>query len=403
MGQIITINENKHLPFCLHLSFAVWLVDSGMEFPEEVLAHIFSYLSVTERDSASAVCKRWSQSMSHPRVWRYTEIRCETGEQEDPALQHFSSLLPLVRHLKITVSSLSDPANRSAALSVLRLATSGPLQTLSLSCSGGVPLFYSGHDLEEGLEAALTTAPEHVGGAFLSHLDLRGVPFTLSQSLVRVLARQSPNLRSLLVNNQTLVCKVEPEAVVEVLGLCPLLNTLGLFYTSLSQKVVDELLLPQRCPLLAMELYCERFAKYIPPLEDNVWAGLKHRHPGLKVSLILDHTLPMDHFSSVLQPSVPLQHLELLTFTDLVQQTHLVTQSYSHALETIILQTTSSPELDSALRSLAAACSRLREVHCYCVVSCDVVRAFKDCCPHLWRYTLKTRKEPHPWKCTVIK
>nr|XP_013999038.1 unnamed protein product [Salmo salar] len=260
------------------------LVDSGMEFPEEVLAHIFSYLSVTERDSASAVCKRWSQSMSHPRVWRYTEIRCETGEQEDPALQHFSSLLPLVRHLKITVSSLSDPANRSAALSVLRLATSGPLQTLSLSCSGGVPLFYSGHDLEEGLEAALTTAPEHVGGAFLSHLDLRGVPFTLSQSLVRVLARQSPNLRSLLVNNQTLVCKVEPEAVVEVLGLCPLLNTLGLFYTSLSQKVVDELLLPQRCPLLAMELYCERFAKYIPPLEDNVWAGLKHRHPGLKVS-----------------------------------------------------------------------------------------------------------------------
>ena len=88
-----------------------------------------------------------------------------------------------------------------------------------------------GRDLEEGLEAALTAAPEHVGGAFLSHLDLRGVPFTLSQSLVRVLARQSPNLRSLLVNNQTLVCKVEPEAVVEVLGLCPLLNTLGLFYT----------------------------------------------------------------------------------------------------------------------------------------------------------------------------
>ncbi|XP_071208102.1 F-box/LRR-repeat protein 8 isoform X1 [Salvelinus alpinus] len=253
-----------------------------MEFPEEVLAHIFSYLSVKERDSASAVCRRWSQSMSHPRVWRYTEIRCETGEQEDPALQHFSSLLPLVRHLKITVSSLSDPANRSAALSVLRLATSGPLRTLTLSCSGGVPLFYSGHDLEEGLEAALTAAPEHVGGAFLSHLDLRGVPFTLSQSLVRALARQSPNLRSLLVNNQTLVCKVEPEAVVEVLGLCPLLNTLGLFYTSLSQKVVDELLLPQRCPLLAMELYCERFAKYIPPLEDSVWAGLKHRHPGLK-------------------------------------------------------------------------------------------------------------------------
>ncbi|XP_055779320.1 F-box/LRR-repeat protein 8 [Salvelinus fontinalis] len=374
-----------------------------MEFPEEVLAHIFSYLSVKERDSASAVCRRWSQSMSHPRVWRYTEIRCETGEQEDPALQHFSSLLPLVRHLKITVSSLSDPANRSAALSVLRLATSGPLRTLILSCSGGVPLFYSGHDLEEGLEAALTAAPEHVGGAFLSHLDLRGVPFTLSQSLVRVLARQSPNLRSLLVNNQTLVCKVEPEAVVEVLGLCPLLNTLGLFYTSLSQKVVDELLLPQRCPLLAMELYCERFAKYIPSLEDSVWAGLKHRHPGLKVSLILDHTLPMDHFSSVLQPSVPLQHLELLTFTDLVQQTHLVTQSYSHALETIILQTTSSPELDAALRSLAAACSLLREVHCYCVVSCDVIRTFKDCCPLLWRYTLKTRKEPHPWRCTVIK
>ncbi|XP_064883097.1 F-box/LRR-repeat protein 8 [Oncorhynchus nerka] len=376
-----------------------------MEFPEEVLAHIFSYLSVKERESASAVCTRWSQSMSHPRVWRYTEIRCETGEQEDPALQHFSSLLPLVRHLKINVSSLSDPANRNAALSVLRLATSGPLRTLSLSCSGGVPLFYSGHDLEEGLEAALTASPEHVGGAFLSHLDLRGVPFTLSQSLVRVLARQSPNLRSLLVNNQTLVCKVEPEAVVEVLGLCPLLNTLGLFYTRywdcvhfsthyLSQKVV-----PNGSTLFSIE--CTTLPNQSPMgWTEAQTPGVKGQ---LKVSLILDHTLPMDHFSSVLQPSVPLQHLELLTFTDLVQQTHLVTQSYSHALETIILQTTSSPELDSALRSLAAACSLLREVHCYCVVSCDVIRAFKDGCPRLWRYTLKTRKEPHPWRCTVIK
>uniref|UniRef100_A0A4W5RY78 F-box domain-containing protein n=1 Tax=Hucho hucho TaxID=62062 RepID=A0A4W5RY78_9TELE len=49
-----------------------------MEFPEEVLAHIFSYLSVKERESACAVCKRWAQSMSHPRVWRLIQEKsCE--------------------------------------------------------------------------------------------------------------------------------------------------------------------------------------------------------------------------------------------------------------------------------------------------------------------------------------
>ncbi|KAJ8005507.1 hypothetical protein DPEC_G00118680 [Dallia pectoralis] len=126
-----------------------------MEIPEEVLAHIFSYLSVKERDSSSTVCRKWKQSMSHPQVWRYTEVRCETGEQEGPALQRFSSFFPLVRHLKINVNPLRDPANRRAALSVLHLSASGNLRSLSLSCSGDVPLFYSGQDLLEGLEVAL--------------------------------------------------------------------------------------------------------------------------------------------------------------------------------------------------------------------------------------------------------
>ncbi|XP_064191492.1 F-box/LRR-repeat protein 8 [Anguilla rostrata] len=373
-----------------------------MEFPEEVLAHIFSYLPLWDRYSASLVCKAWSQTMTHPFVWYYTEVRCESGA-EAHGLPQFCQFLRLARHLKISIRHPKEESGRGMAVRALGHAAGAGsrLSALRISCTGEFPLFYSGEDVLQGIRAAFLS---EAGGLSLREVDLREMPFTLNDSLVLDVARRSPGLRRLFINNKTLVCNVTTETLREVLGLCPQLCALGAFYASLSEEVLGELLRPGRAPFSLLELYCERSDKYAHVISDRFWEALRRRHPSLAVNVVLNHTLPARMFLKILQPSLPVRDLDLVTFTDLANELAFAAGNYGDTLERLVLQT-SAPGggLDSALVGVAERCARLREVHCYCVVSPRVIAAFLERCPHLWRYTLKTTKERHPWTCTVLK
>lgn len=366
-----------------------------MDLPEEILAHIFSFLPLQDKCNAFIVCKAWSNIMTHPSSWKDTEVRCESGTSVP---DRYSDLLPLVRNLKLRIS-LTDPANRKTALWVLQQAVAGGdgrLEGLSICCVANTPLFYAGQDLQQGLVDILTN------GSSLTIFDLKGVPFTLSDSFVRSVAMLCPALKSLYINNQSLVCGVTFETLRHVLKSCPSLNVLGVFQASLSQDVFQDLMLPERPALKKLELRCERSLKYTVPLCDQIWLEVKRRHPRLCVELELDHTLPELHVPGVLQPSIPVRCLRLLTWTLLLDEVRIVGQCYADTLEVLELQTVPSPELNSELIVLAQRCVRLQEVHCYCVVSQEVITAFITNCPYLCRYTLKTHKGPHPWTCTKV-
>ncbi|KAB5558763.1 hypothetical protein PHYPO_G00020990 [Pangasianodon hypophthalmus] len=367
-----------------------------MELPEEILAHIFSFLPLKDKCNAFLVCKSWSNSLTSSSAWTHTEIRCESG---DCVPQRFSDLLPCIRHLTLIVS-VADRAHRETGLWVLQQVLArgeGRLRALCVSCLENPPLFYAGQDLLQGLVDVLTN------GSSLMALDLRGVPFTLSDNFVKSVAALCPTLRSLFINNRSLVCGVVSETIRDVLKRCPVLNTIGLFQASVSHDVLRDLMKPQRTKLKLLELRCERSLKYVPQLCDQIWADLRCRLPGLRVDLELDHTLPELQVPGVLQPSIPVRQLRLHTWTFLLDEIRVVTQSYAGTLEVLELQTTASPELNAALVALATQCTKLREVHCYCVVSQNVIEAFCSLCPDLHRYTLKTRKEPHPWTCTTLR
>uniref|UniRef100_A0A673NBP8 F-box domain-containing protein n=3 Tax=Sinocyclocheilus rhinocerous TaxID=307959 RepID=A0A673NBP8_9TELE len=46
-----------------------------MDLPEEILAHIFSFLPLQDKCNAFTVCKDWSNIMTHPSSWKDTEVR----------------------------------------------------------------------------------------------------------------------------------------------------------------------------------------------------------------------------------------------------------------------------------------------------------------------------------------
>lgn len=272
------------------------------------------------------------------------------------------------------------------------------LQALCIVCTGENPYFYSGQDILQSIRNICQSANK----INLQHIDFRQMPFTLDNELVQLIASSSPNLCTLFINNRTLVCNIRPKTVVEVLAACPKLSTLGVYYASLSEDVFLELVKPTRKPFCCLDVFCERLDKYIPVISEELWLAVSEKHPQLQVELEFDHTVPAWKIPRILKPNIPVTTLQLNTYTYMVNQIRFITSNYSRTLERLVLQTTTSEDLNSSLIDLAKKCVHLKEIHCYCVVSQAVIDAFCLHCTGLRRYTLKLTKERHPWRATIV-
>ncbi|NP_001121528.1 F-box/LRR-repeat protein 8 [Xenopus tropicalis] len=334
--------------------------------------------------------------MASSPVWHYTEIRL-VSDKDLLLLEGLRQYVGQIKHLKL-VFNQSKETNRMKVIEIFDCLCkeSCKLESLNIVCCGENPFFYSGPEILTSIANLCRDSPID-----LHHVDFRNVPFTLTDDFVRCIATSSPNLRSLYINNGTLVCKISTSAIKEVLEVCPKLCVLGAFYCSLNEDVFKDIMKPHRPPFNCLDLFCERMDKHILAISDEVWRDLRCRHPSLHVNMAFDHTIPARKIPHILKPSIPVDTLQLNTFNEMMNEIRFVSSHYSQTLQKFVIQTTSSSELDSALIDLAGKCSRLEEVHCYCVVKQEVIQAFLTCCPHLKKYTLKVIKEKHPWKPTL--
>lgn len=318
-------------------------------------------------------------------------------EDQLQSLDGLQDFFSQIRQLKI-VFDQSKEENRKIVIQMLKcLAKEGKkLESLTIACCGDNPFFYSGLEILESI-MELCRKESFID---LHHIDLRKLPFTLSDGFTRLVATGSPNLRSLYINNRTLVLNVTPETLIEVLQKCPQLSVLGAFCSSLSEDVFKELMKPERPPFKHLDILCERLDKYNLAISDEVWKELCQRHPSLYVDMEFDHTVPAWKIPRILKPNIPIATLQLNTYNEMRRQLTFVSSHYVRTLKKLVIQTTSSDVLNSSLLDLASKCLKLEEIHCYCVVSPDVIQTFLSHCPHLKKYTLKVIKEKHPWKAT---
>lgn len=373
------------------------MAEPGEQLPAEVLALIFRHLPLRDRAAAARVCRAWAAAATCSAVWHDTNISCYC-EREGALPPYLSDCLDHIRNLRLEFEPSREPSRRVATELLTALAGRSPgLRGLRLECRGEKPLFDAGRDILQAVRAICGTARA------LRHLDLRRLPFTLDDSLVLQAARGCPELRSLFLNNGTLVGSVGPGSVLELLEACPHLCTLGLHLASLSHAALDALAAPHRAPfaLLALRCACAEDAR-APPLPDEAWAALRRRHPGLVVEVELEPPMPAESVSRVLQPAVPVAALRLCLSGDTVGPLRFAALHYAATLRVLEVRAAASAQLDSALESLAERCPGLREVHCFCVVRPAVLHAFLAHCPRLRSYTLKLTREPHPWQPKLV-
>uniref|UniRef100_A0A8C5L6U0 F-box/LRR-repeat protein 8 n=1 Tax=Jaculus jaculus TaxID=51337 RepID=A0A8C5L6U0_JACJA len=374
------------------------MVELGENLPEEVLALVFSLLPLRDCAAAAGVCKAWATAATSSVVWHNTSISCDC-ELESMLPPHLSTCLDHVHNLRLECEP-SCKRSRQAAIELLTMmAGRAPgLRGLRLECRGEKPLFDAGRDILGAVSAVCRTASK------LSHLDLRRLPFTLDDALVLQAAHGCPELRSLFLDNHTLVNGVQPGSVLELLKACPHLRALGLHLSSVSRAVLEALAAPDRAPfeLLALRCACPEDARASPP-PDEAWAALRCRHPELAVELELEPALSEDNVTRILQPAVPVAVLRLNLSGDTVGPVRIAARHYAATLRTLEVRASRSRELDAALEELAACCAGLREIHCFCVVRASVLDAFRERCPRLRSYTLKLKREPHPWRPTLLR
>ncbi|XP_006878766.1 PREDICTED: F-box/LRR-repeat protein 8 [Elephantulus edwardii] len=373
------------------------MVEPKRQLPEEVLVLIFRHLPLRDRAAAAAVCKAWASAVTCSTVWHDTNISCDC-EQEGMLPPSLSTCLDHIRNLRLEF----EPARKQSRWAAIQLLTAlagraQGLRGLRLACRGEKPLFDSGSDILGAVHAVCRAAR----GLYL--LDLRCLPFTLNDTLVLRVAHSCPELRSLFLDNCTLVGSVGPDSVLELLAACPNLRFLGLHLASLSPSALEMLAVPDRAPfmLLAVRCACPEDTR-APTLPDEAWAALRHRHPEMTVELELEPVLSADTVWRILQPSVPVAALRLNLSGDTVGPVHFAAQHYAASLRSLEVRAAASAALDTALENLAARCKGLREVHCFCVVRRAVLSAFRAHCPRLRSYTLKLTREPHPWQPTLV-
>ncbi|XP_036131384.1 F-box/LRR-repeat protein 8 [Molossus molossus] len=373
------------------------MAESGKQLPEEVLALIFQYLPLWDRAAAARVCRAWATAATCSTVWHDTNISFYC-EQEVMLPPYLSACLDHVRNLQLEFEPSREPSRRMATELLTALAGRTPgLRGLCLECLGEKPLFDAGRDVLDAVHAICRAAPS------LRHLDLRGLPFTLDDALVLQVALGCPELRSLFLNNGTLVGSVGPGSLLQLLEACPRLCTLGLHLSSLSHTALEVLVAPDRAPfaLLALRCACPEDAR-APPLPNEAWAALRRRHPGLVVEVELEPAMPAESVMHVLQPAVPVAALRLCLSGDTVGPVRFAALYYAATLRVLEVRAAASAKLDSALELLASLCLGLREVHCFCVVRPSVLHAFLRHCRHLRSYTLKLTREPHPWQPKLV-
>lgn len=375
--------------------------------PDHVVVNIFSYLTLSDRYSGSQTCKSWQFSFYSPHLWKEVTF-CFANNEDEEQLKFLDKCGRFIKSLQLLVNQELEICRTCSCNLISHMANVQDrcLQKFHIKFIGQNPLLYSGDEFV--VQLMLLFGPQNVSdatiGRSLRKVDLRGLLVSFTGELLEVLSANNQELEILNIQNNVLVCKVQPSSLLKLVRQCRNLSELYVFSLSCTEDVLLALAENNRKPLEILSIFCRREEKYGKDIPSAVWKNLVEKLPKLRVILGFDHTIELLKVGEVMKPEIPVRELRLETLTDLWNEVRLACHYYKNTLEKLIVKSPPSgnlQELDDALLQVAKQCQKLKSLHVFYVLKKETVEKILELCPYLKEnetYTLKFVAGPHPWK-----
>lgn len=367
--------------------------------PEDILVVVLQYLDIRERCKAALVCKSWRNCFDCPLLWHCFCFEFNTPQTSSSRFKTF--LANHGAHLRKVqlICEQESKINRENACQLIRDLSkleSRRVQSFELIFSGENPLFYNGREFVICLQELFGAATNGIKVlSQLKDINLRRFPIAFGDNLFDCLVKNNPELESLNIQNQSLVCKVTPQCVHTIVKQCRKLKSLSLHYTSITEEILLSFIEKDRVPLERLSIKCRREEKYGKDISAETWSQLKQHIPNLRVTLVFDNSCPMFKVNEILKSQIPLYDLILEVQARVIYQIYFVIENFCETLERFVVSTTNSEALERALIIMASRCKKLRELVVWqCYISKDTKEKILELCPNLDKCVLKLKGEP---------
>ncbi|XP_068701215.1 F-box/LRR-repeat protein 8-like [Montipora capricornis] len=364
--------------------------------PEHIVVRIFTYLSLSERSTASLSCKQWRQCFNSPMLWRACQFTFVDSNEfkYGKCLENHGHYL---REVEVLCRQ-EEKINRNNACTLIRRLSSMKVRRLekfTVTFLGENPLFYAGHEFIDCLRDLFDKPKNGCQAEIpLKSVDLSKLPIAYSDDLINLLAENNSDLESLNIQNAGLICKVSSSCIYNVVTKCRKLKSLALHHTSITEEIMLLLTEDDRTQRLEhLSIDCRREEKFGKDITSDVWRHVTQKIPSLRVTLAFDCSCPMFKVDAILKPEVPVKNLRLEVMSRVVSQVYFAAVNYSETLERLTISTTSSEDLERALIYLVANCHKLCEL---CVLQCTISQGTKqkiqEIRPRMEKLFMKTKR-----------
>ena len=218
----------------------------------------------------------------------------------------------------------------------------------------------------------------------IKKIDLSQFPVVINDDLLKVITQNHGHaIESLNLNNQTLVCGLSPQTLLDFIKEARNLRYLYIQSISFSNDALKILAEEKRSELKFLSLNFKRADKFFKAITSESWQQARRELPNLRIELHFDHTYPLDSTSKIMVPNVPVSILKLCLQATVPSHVNLAASLYKNTLETLVVTSVPDPDLDDALLRLVRECSSLKDIYVWGKMTQNVVDAIRDLKPWL--------------------
>ena len=375
--------------------------------PWHVVVNIFSHLPMSDRTRARLVCHRWNECFHDCSLWRHFTFDFDT--ELDP---HADTLLAMKLHgdhlRSVTIRlNQSQPLSRQRVCQLMDTtlvnAMRGRLNSFTMRFTGENPLCFNDPELVLSVKnfvrnccGRTTGGNHHLPSSVLHTIDLNDFDVTLDNELVNAMFKNHLLLRKVGLQNRCLMDNINANAMRNLVKQCQHLEEIDAFYHCVDGAVIDMLAKPNRKrPFRRLSLSCNRSNKYFNHfISSESWLNLSLAQPELEVAMNFGWSFPRHLITEVLSVNMPLVDLELNVYAWLTEELQHVCEEFTGSLRSLTFRTNvdwgvqAPPGLEPVLVDLVTQSVSLRELHCHCVLSDDVIERIKSARPSLTASTL---------------